>query len=781
MSESPDAKFSKLFVALIVVVCMLPAVMSLLGMSFALPLDPSVGGPGRVHPEAALARLGGAFALTILQWSSVIVSLFIAMLAFAHFNIARDVATPIIGTAFLFIGFIDAFQALTASRLINAMAGNDRFIPFAWATSRMMYAVILLFGVGLAAYRTDAQRRRDLGVIPVAAIVLAIATVVLVAYLSKAGKLPQSMFPDRWVTRPYDILPLVVFVVCGLAIFPAFYRRLPSYFSHGLVLSAIPEIGSQLYLIFGSSALYDNNFMVAYVLKFVACLVPLTGLLADYISAYTRSSELERELSQSRDSLRAVLHGVAEPIIATNEQRIILMANDAVSRVLGFKASALIGQPLELILRAADQPSPELFANLETQAAPLFERRWSVVMRHEAGREVHVDAQLSKARVGGRLLLIATLLQAGEDRGIGSGDDFRTALLDAAADESRLPLLAGLERASSWRPSGEEAADFDADQAAHRTVARVLDEAVRFNRLAQAQRTPVKVADALDDALNRAKPGAQATFSVSIDAPVPAVVAVQDAALRLVLDACLRDIVGAAGGEPIAIGVGCEGSGEQLTLQVAVRFSPRRAAWWRSAIDAVSASSAVELSSLKLGTLGLTVAAAAARTIGGGLEVELQGESTGRVSASIPCAELAADARLAPSKPALELQPRVLLVDSSLDHQLVLRAALEAWAVDVRVASDGQHGLDTFVQGAFDWVIVDADLLDTTALSFVEELRRIEHEAAQERTPVVVFSRERRRRPLGELRDLGIASILDKPVDARRLVRMIYGAAAVDG
>ncbi|MCA9524082.1 MAG: hypothetical protein KC609_24110 [Myxococcales bacterium] len=781
MDPSSEAKFSKPFVVLIVIICALPAVMHTLGLSFSLGVDPSIRGISGVHTEAIMARLGGPFALTILQWSAVVVSLFIAMLAFAHFNLARDVATPIIGVAFLFIGLIDAFQALTANRLINAMASNERFIPFAWATSRLIYAVIMLFGVGLATYRTDAHQRRDLRVIPLAAVVLAALAYGVVAYLATNPHLPQSMFPERWATRPYDILPLVVLIVCGVVIYPAFYRRLPSYFSHGLVLSAIPEIATQLYLVFGSSALYDNNFMVAYVLKVVACLVPLTGLMADYIHTYRMRADLEREVSQSRDSLRAVLHGVAEPIVAMNEQLIVLMANDAVSRVVGHRPSALVGQPLETILRASDQPNGELAAALENQSAALFDSRWPAVLLHEAGRVAHVELYFSKARVGGRILLIATLKEKGDLGRLDGASEFRAGLLDAVVDEVRLPLIVGLQRASDAAANGSASEGMDQVVLAQRTVVLALDEVVRFNRLSPEEAGSVAVREAIEDACSRADPAGRVPLSVTIDRPVPPVVVGAESALRLLLDAWLRDVLGAAGSDPVSIGVTCEGGDERMNLRVTVRFAPKRPEWWTAAIDTVSATATTELSSLRLATVGLVVAASAARTAGGGLEIELQGSDKGLLSATFPCAAGAASLGASPSEAAaLDRSLRVLLVDSSADHELVVRRALEAHDIEVQSVGDGCGGHELFVRDAFDCVLVDADLIDQPVSTFVEELRRIEVEASQEPVLVVVFSRQRRRRALGELRQFGVEQVLDKPVDLRQLLRIVAQIARVD-
>ena len=66
-------------------------------------------------------------------------------------------------------------------------------------------------------------------------------------------------------------------------------------FSHALVVSAIPEVATQLYMAFGSVALFDNHFNIAHFLKIIAYLVPFTGLALDYLYTYRKSEQTRGE------------------------------------------------------------------------------------------------------------------------------------------------------------------------------------------------------------------------------------------------------------------------------------------------------------------------------------------------------------------------------------------------------------------------------------------------------------------------------------------------------
>ena len=97
----------------------------------------------------------------------------------------------------------------------------------------------------------------------------------------------------------------------------------PSLFAHSLVIAAIPEVATQLYMAFGSDTLYDSNFNIAHFLKIVSYLVPLVGLALDYVRTYRQEEEMSRTLRQARDDLTkqsAQLETAIEDLRRRNEE-----------------------------------------------------------------------------------------------------------------------------------------------------------------------------------------------------------------------------------------------------------------------------------------------------------------------------------------------------------------------------------------------------------------------------------------------------------------------------
>lgn len=124
--------------------------------------------------------------------------------------------------------------------------------------------------------------------------------------------LPNTMFPDAIITRPWDVAPLILFLLAGLFLYPIFDLRYPTIFSHALIISSIPNIMTQLHMAFGSIALFDNNFNIAHFLKIIAYLVPLTGLIYDYYYTQNNLNLVNVKLNESIQEKEATAKSLME-------------------------------------------------------------------------------------------------------------------------------------------------------------------------------------------------------------------------------------------------------------------------------------------------------------------------------------------------------------------------------------------------------------------------------------------------------------------------------------
>jgi methyl-accepting chemotaxis protein len=289
-------------------ICLLPFLLGLLGMDFGtqgkpFPFSEAEGMAAHERVDAMHRTLSGSFWHTIHEWSAVCTAVFIVVLAFIHFRLTGAMITPIIAVALFCAGAMDAFHTFAADRLIEVVADNRNLVPFTWAISRLFNALILIGGMGLFLLKdwkeeADGKQKGNLGFILLVSLVFGVIAYAIIHACATSDRLPETMFPEALITRPWDVAPLLLYLFAGAVVFPRFFRKYPSLFSHALVVSTIPQVMTQLHMAFGSTALFDSHFNIAHFIKIVAYAVPFTGLALDYVRTYRVQKELGESLEQ---------------------------------------------------------------------------------------------------------------------------------------------------------------------------------------------------------------------------------------------------------------------------------------------------------------------------------------------------------------------------------------------------------------------------------------------------------------------------------------------------
>ncbi|MBP0000459.1 MAG: histidine kinase [Cyanobacteria bacterium SID2] len=308
-------KLPKLSIFLIVLICAAPTLLNIVGVDFGTPQDlPDLATLSQLSPheltDALHHTLSGSFTHTLLEWSAFCTAIFTVVLALAHFSLVRDITTPIIGITLFFAGTVDAFHTLTADRLIEAVADNQTLIPFTWAICRLSNVLLTTLGVGIFLATQPKKLQYSLGFVAALSAGIGMLTYATVHWCVTRETLPQTLFPDAFITRPWDLVPLVLFLGAGVFLYPRFYRAYPSLFSHALVISTIPNAVVQVHMAFGSEALFDNHFNIAHFLKIAAYVVPLWGLILDYIYTHQvaerTNAALHREVTERKQAIASL-------------------------------------------------------------------------------------------------------------------------------------------------------------------------------------------------------------------------------------------------------------------------------------------------------------------------------------------------------------------------------------------------------------------------------------------------------------------------------------------
>lgn len=239
--------------------------------------------------------LRGSFTHTILEWSAICAAIIVCVLAFVQHRLTSDPSLPIIGIALVCAGAMDGFHTLAADRLIESVADNNKLIPFTWAICRLFNALILLIGVGLFVFKRSHSKQKQMGwVVPVVCLAFVGLAYITINLCATSDTLPQTMFADASIKRPYDIYPLAPYALCALVVLPMYIRRNPSDFAYALLLSMIPQIATQLYMAFGSFQLHDSAFNIAHSLKVLGYAIPAIGLLSGYVRTFQQRQIAEQ-------------------------------------------------------------------------------------------------------------------------------------------------------------------------------------------------------------------------------------------------------------------------------------------------------------------------------------------------------------------------------------------------------------------------------------------------------------------------------------------------------
>ena len=313
-------------------------------------------------------------AYVLYQWSAFCIAIFTAVLSLVHYKLKEDLTTASICVAIFFSGILDGFQVLATTGITQVVMDPHDFIPLTWAISRFFNIGFLILGISIFISKSkDKYKFHNLKPGNLVMLVIA-AMIIFFAYLiiditARVETLPEIVFPDKPVPRPWDMIPLILYLLAGGLIFPRFHKLHPTLFTHGLLVSVIPHIAAQTYAGLGSKVIFDYNFNAAHYLKIVAYSVPLAGLILDYIRAY----KVEVVLQSTREKLK-VARRVQQALLPT-------------------KSPEIPGFELNGMSLAADAVGGDYFDYI-----PMDEKNLGIVVADVSGHELGASILMAKTR-----------------------------------------------------------------------------------------------------------------------------------------------------------------------------------------------------------------------------------------------------------------------------------------------------------------------------------------------------------------------------------------------
>ncbi|MBL0139091.1 MAG: hypothetical protein IPP86_11265 [Bacteroidetes bacterium] len=356
-------------------VCALPVLLNVTGVDFGFissKIDPyKITELYQFEQQTYLQEiLRGRYVHTIFVSISITISFLTILLAFIDYRIKGELSTPIVGVALFCSGLFDTFHVLSATQIIHTQSQQFYLASFTWFFCRLFHASILILGTGVflakpSAFREESGTNRRRMFIGLSVLFVAL-TFFTIGALYLRTDIPQMLYPYRNLARSYDLVPLILYAILGLYILPRFQNRFPSLFAQTLTLSMIPAVATQLYMVFGSNELFDNNFNISHFMAAITYILPFIGISLNYLETHRSEQRVITELNQevvvrqeTEEKLSGVLNSSPSAIMAftaiKNKEGILTdltwtIANPAVKQLFGPDHTLLPGNKLSAIL-----------------------------------------------------------------------------------------------------------------------------------------------------------------------------------------------------------------------------------------------------------------------------------------------------------------------------------------------------------------------------------------------------------------------------------------------
>lgn len=304
----------------VIFICVLPSIFNFSGLDFGiqmnpLDLDKMESSTANDQKNMLYAIFRGRFIHIFLVSISIATAFLTALLTFVDFRLSRDISTPIVGIALICACVFDIFHVLTISRFISLPPQILDITPFTWLFTRTFHAIILITGVLtyllLRTRNKIIERKDERAIIFIIAGIFILLTVLTINIILSTKRIPVMVYPSSLISKPFDLIPLFLYLISGFILFPRFYKANPTRFSQMLIISLIPAIFSQLHMSFGSRDLFDNHFFIAHWLEGFSYFIPFVGISLNYVDKYKSekltSEKLNDEIEQRRDAQLRVL------------------------------------------------------------------------------------------------------------------------------------------------------------------------------------------------------------------------------------------------------------------------------------------------------------------------------------------------------------------------------------------------------------------------------------------------------------------------------------------
>ncbi len=173
--------------------------------------------------------------------------------------------------------------------------------------------------------------------------------------------------------------------------------------------------------------------------------------------------------------------------------------------------------------------------------------------------------------------------------------------------------------------------------------------------------------------------------------------------------------------------------------------------------------------------LGLAISRQLVELMGGAISVSSVEDRGSSFTVNLPLRWVGP--LLAP-EPSVEMGPerrplRILAAEDNRTNQILLGAMLNPLGVDLQLAGDGREAVALFRQGAFDLVLMDAQMPVMNGTDAARAIRDLERAEGRAPTPILALSANVMRHQIEDYEAAGMNGFIAKPIHMATLIRTI--------
>jgi len=224
---------------------------------------------------------------------------FTGTLAIIDYNIRKEITITLFGITLFISAVLDAYYLLILNENAPVKDISDN-LYFIWWVNRMFYSLTLLIGtivylkIKAKNLRREEQKKKIIYKTASFCVLAGITCVIIIANTDAILR-RRKMISQFAQIDLFSFLPLIFLFIWAAFYLPKFMLRFHSIFSKFLILSIAPLFFAQLFMALSTSA-FDTYFNAAHYLRFLGYLVPLTGIILNYVATVRNEQRIIAKL-----------------------------------------------------------------------------------------------------------------------------------------------------------------------------------------------------------------------------------------------------------------------------------------------------------------------------------------------------------------------------------------------------------------------------------------------------------------------------------------------------